>query len=101
MSQTVFITPGPAHNGTNMCNVIIFGEAGAGKSSLIDLITREHMAWVSSNTMGCTTETNAYETEILIPLKLKLLLNEIAGLDEGPEGTVPNMQAQKVLRMLI
>ncbi|KAG1815214.1 P-loop containing nucleoside triphosphate hydrolase protein [Suillus subaureus] len=101
MLQTVSVTPGPAHNGTDTCNVIVFGEAGAGKSSLINLITREYTARVSSDTMGCTTETNAYETEISIPLKLKVKLFDTAGLDEGPGGTVPNMQARKVLKTLI
>ncbi|KAG1852207.1 hypothetical protein F4604DRAFT_1629214 [Suillus subluteus] len=113
MSQTVSVTQGPEIAArrndtdgeppycTDTCNVIIFGEAGAGKSSLVNLIAREHKARISSDTMGCTTETNTYETEISIPLKLKVKLFDTAGLDEGPGGAVPNMQARKVLKKLI
>ncbi|KAG1850180.1 hypothetical protein F4604DRAFT_1593096, partial [Suillus subluteus] len=45
-------------------NVIIFGESGAGKSSLVNLITRKDVAGISCNAKGCTAAVN--EHEILI-----------------------------------
>ncbi|KAG1859571.1 hypothetical protein DFJ58DRAFT_780211 [Suillus subalutaceus] len=105
MSQTVSVTQGPEitarRNDTDGEPLIAQIQAGAGKSSLVNLIAREHKARISSDTMGCTTETNIYETEISIPLKLKVKLFDTAGLDEGPGGAVPNMQARKVLKKLI
>jgi len=70
----------PLHR-TDTCNVIIFGEAGAGKSSLVNLITKEHKARISSDAVGCTTETNIYETEIS---KWKVKLFDTAGWSSSP-----------------
>ncbi|KAG1785548.1 P-loop containing nucleoside triphosphate hydrolase protein [Suillus plorans] len=87
---------------TETCNIVIFGETGAGKSSLVNLITRKQSAATSSDAMGCTTKTNVYEHDVAIQNKtLKVKLFDTAGLDEGSEGTVPNKEAQKVLKKLL
>ncbi|KAG1745356.1 uncharacterized protein EDB91DRAFT_1335301 [Suillus paluster] len=87
---------------TETCNVVIFGEAGAGKSSLVNLISGTQKAQTSSDATGCTTETNVYERDIVVQNKiLKVNLFDTAGLDEGPEGTVPHKEAQRVLKKLL
>lgn len=87
---------------TETCNIVIFGETGAGKSSLVNLITGTQSAPTSSDAMGCTTKTNVYEHDVVIQSKtLKVKLFDTAGLDEGSEGTVPNKEAQKVLKKLL
>ncbi|KAG2116816.1 hypothetical protein DEU56DRAFT_761493 [Suillus clintonianus] len=84
----------PPHR-TDTCNVVIFGEVGAGKSSLVNLIAGTNMAVVSPDAGGCTTETN--EHEILIQNEtLKMV-----GFDEGPRGTVPDKEARRILKNLI
>lgn len=85
---------------TDTCNVVIIGEAGAGKSSLVNLIAGTNTAVVSSDAGGCTSTTNTHE--IWIQNKtLKVKLFDTAGLDEDPRGTVPDKQARKMLKDLI
>ncbi|KAG2131411.1 P-loop containing nucleoside triphosphate hydrolase protein [Suillus bovinus] len=93
--------PGTVHR-TETCNIVIFGETGAGKSSLVNLITRTQSAPTSSDAMGCTTKTTVYEHDIVLQNKiLNIKLFDTAGLDEGSEGTVPDKEAQKVLKKLL
>ncbi|KAG1868388.1 hypothetical protein F4604DRAFT_2020692 [Suillus subluteus] len=87
---------------TDSCSVVIFGETGAGKSSLINLIARTEAAPTSPDATGCTTGTKEYMHDISIQnrtLKVKLL--DTAGLNEGSEGTVPAEEGRKVLRKLL
>ncbi|KIK42925.1 hypothetical protein CY34DRAFT_82708 [Suillus luteus UH-Slu-Lm8-n1] len=82
------------------CNVVIFGETGAGKSSLINLVAGTQTALTSCDATGCTTETNVYD--VLIQNEtLKVKLFDTVGLGEGPEGKVPDKDARKVLKKLI
>jgi small GTP-binding protein len=53
-----------SHRTEETCNIVVFGETGAGKSSLINLVTKEHTALTSCDTMGCTTQTNVYDLSI-------------------------------------
>ncbi|KAG2134459.1 P-loop containing nucleoside triphosphate hydrolase protein [Suillus clintonianus] len=84
------------------CNVVIFGQTGAGKSSLVNLITWTQASPTSPDTKGCTTESTVYEHDAVTQNKtLKVQLFDTVGLDEGPEGTVPNEQAQIALKKLL
>ncbi|KAG2066556.1 P-loop containing nucleoside triphosphate hydrolase protein [Suillus decipiens] len=85
------------------CNVVIFGETGAGKSSLINLITKKHTAPTSCDTTGCTTQTNVYDLSIesIQNNLLKVKLFDTPGLDEGSEGAVPDKEARQVLTKLL
>ncbi|KAG1737390.1 P-loop containing nucleoside triphosphate hydrolase protein [Suillus lakei] len=101
---------------TDMCSVVIFGESGAGKSSLVNLIAGKKMAKTSCDAGGCTSETNVHEFLIRNEsLKVKLLdtpgrsssllfvvITELdAGLDEGPRGKVSDEEARRILKELI
>ncbi|KAG1740786.1 uncharacterized protein EDB91DRAFT_1052799, partial [Suillus paluster] len=83
-------------------NVVIFGGAGAGKSSLINLIAGTETARTSPDGLGCTSETKEYVHGISIQNKtLKVKLLDTAGLDEGSEGTVPDKECQRRLEKLL
>ncbi|KAG2140960.1 P-loop containing nucleoside triphosphate hydrolase protein [Suillus bovinus] len=83
------------------CNIVIFGQTGAGKSSLVNLITRTQAVPTSLDAEGCTTQTTVYEHDIMIQNRTsKLQLFDTAGLDEGPQGTVPNRHAENALKKL-
>ncbi|KAG2153899.1 P-loop containing nucleoside triphosphate hydrolase protein [Suillus clintonianus] len=93
---------GEASHRTETCNIVIFGETGAGKSSLVNLITGTQTAPTSSDTTGCTTKTNVYEHDVVVQDKtLKVNLFDTAGLDEDCQGTVPDKEAQGVLKKLL
>jgi hypothetical protein len=62
------------------CNIFIVGETGAGKSSLVNLITRMQTAPTSLEAMGCTTETRVYEHDVVTRNKIiKTQLFDTAG----------------------
>ncbi|KAG2041375.1 P-loop containing nucleoside triphosphate hydrolase protein [Suillus americanus] len=84
------------------CNVVIVGDTGAGKSSLVNLIIGKERASTSPDSMGCTTEPTVYEHDVMTQDKtVKVQLFDTAGLDEGPQGTVPTAQARTALKTLI
>ncbi|KAG1723931.1 P-loop containing nucleoside triphosphate hydrolase protein [Suillus lakei] len=85
---------------TDTCSVVIFGESGAGKSSLVNLIARMNMAVTSCDAGGCTAKTNVHEILIQNEL-LKVKLFDTPGLDEGPRGKVPDEEARRILKELI
>ncbi|KAG2352017.1 P-loop containing nucleoside triphosphate hydrolase protein [Suillus spraguei] len=85
---------------TDTCNVVIFGESGAGKSSLVNLIAGTNKAATSSDARGCTTGTKAYDIWIQNGT-LKVNLFDTAGLDEGPQAAVPDEEARRILKRLI
>ncbi|KAG1799213.1 P-loop containing nucleoside triphosphate hydrolase protein [Suillus plorans] len=83
------------------CNVIIFGQTGAGKSSLVNLITKTQKVPTSPDAEGCTRQTTVYEHDVVTQNKtIKVQLFDTAGLDEGSQGTVPNPQAENALKKL-
>ena len=49
--------------GSKSIDIILLGEIGVGKSSLINLVAREDVAEVSSDTIGCTRTTTKYAVE--------------------------------------
>ncbi|KIJ61878.1 hypothetical protein HYDPIDRAFT_158845 [Hydnomerulius pinastri MD-312] len=76
-------------------NIVIFGESGVGKSSVINLITGGPLAKTSNDALGCTFRHDRHE----VTLKgTKYCLWDTAGLDEGTEGTVPAAQAESNLK---
>ncbi|KAG2048940.1 hypothetical protein BDR06DRAFT_919804 [Suillus hirtellus] len=84
------------------CNVVIFGQTGAGKSSLVNLITKTQDVPTSSDAKGCTRQTTVYEHDVVTQNKtIKVQLFDTAGLDEDSEGTVPDKKAQKDLKKLL
>jgi GTPase Era involved in 16S rRNA processing len=79
-------------------NVVIFGETGAGKSSIINMIKGGQVAAISSAAVGCTFESAAYIADIA---GSTFRLHDTAGLNEGQDGTVPAKDALVNLYKLI
>jgi hypothetical protein len=79
-------------------NIVIFGETGTGKSSLINMLSDEEAATVSNLAVGCTFESSPYTVHINGKL---YTLWDTAGLNEGDSGSVPADQALDHLRNLI
>ncbi|KAG1898780.1 P-loop containing nucleoside triphosphate hydrolase protein [Suillus fuscotomentosus] len=67
-------------------NIVIFGETGVGKSSLINLIAGEDIAPISPDALPCTTEEHAYEVEIR---GQRYTLHDTVGLGGGSYGSIP------------
>jgi hypothetical protein len=79
-------------------NILIFGETGTGKSSLINMLAGNEIAGVSSDALGCTFGSQMHEAVINDnPFKLW----DTAGLNEGEHGTVPAEQAMQNLQDLV
>lgn len=89
-----------ASHHTETCNVVIFGETGAGKSSLINLIAGTQVALTSCDAVGCTTESNVYDVSIQNKT-LQVKLFDTVGLGEGPEGKVSDKDARRFLKKLL
>ncbi|KAG1820662.1 hypothetical protein EV424DRAFT_1539485 [Suillus variegatus] len=81
--------------------VVICGEAGCGKSSLVNLIVGTNIAVTSCDAGGCTAETNMYDNLMIRNETSKVKLVDTAGLDEGPRGTVPDTEARRILKKLL
>jgi len=71
-------------------NVIIFGETGAGKSSLVNLIAGNDVAEISNRSVGFTFKSTCFTVNIG---DKQFGLHDTAGLDEGQGGTVPKQDA--------
>lgn len=79
-------------------NVVIFGETGAGKSSIINIIAQQKLAKASNDATGCTFSSQRYPVEIF---SQRFVLFDTAGLNEGTEGTVPAAKAERQLKSLL
>ncbi|KAF9222657.1 hypothetical protein BS17DRAFT_175542 [Gyrodon lividus] len=78
----------------NTRNVVIFGESGVGKSSLINMIAGHEVAKTSSSGMGCTFQSSRYR----MPITGEMFhVWDTAGLDEGIYGRVPAEMAERYL----
>jgi len=75
---------------TNAPNVILFGETGSGKSSVVNMLDGRPVARTSSGVSGCTFTSCPY----LVSVRGKTMrLWDTAGLDEGEAGRVPNSES--------
>lgn len=79
-------------------NVVLFGEIGSGKSSLINMITGYEYAAVSGGSYGCTFQSQAYCTEISRSL---YNIYDTPGLDQGDMGRMTNSSAIACLHRTI
>ncbi|KAF8551309.1 hypothetical protein OG21DRAFT_1524539 [Imleria badia] len=79
-------------------NVVIFGETGVGKSSIINLIADQTLARTSNGALGCTFQHVRYPITLG---NVTYALWDTTGLDEGSEGTVPSKLAENNLRELM
>jgi len=79
-------------------NIVIFGESGSGKSSVINAITQAQRAETSSSAAGCTFCYKKHEVEISDE---NYILFDTVGLDEGTAGTVPAAEAVENLKSLL
>ncbi|KAG2340545.1 hypothetical protein BDR05DRAFT_889762, partial [Suillus weaverae] len=79
-------------------NIVIFGETGSGKSSIINAIAREQLAETSNNTTGCSS---CYKRHPVTISGQKFILFDTVGLGEGPAGTVPDAEAKRQLKSLL
>ena len=79
-------------------NIVVFGESGVGKSSLINLIAGRSIAETSSSAKGCTFQHKKYELQLE---DTPYAIWDTAGLDEGAFGTVPAEIAEENLKQLL
>lgn len=84
--------------GSSPKNIVVFGETGVGKSSLINLIAGRSIAATSSNAKGCTFHHKKYELQVD---DTPYAIWDTAGLDEGTYGTVPAEIAEVNLKQLL
>ncbi|CAF2527464.1 unnamed protein product [Rotaria sp. Silwood2] len=75
------------------CNVIVFGESGVGKSSLINQIFDKIVVKASNQALGCTTE-NARISSVLTGYSgISCDIYDTVGLSESADGSVPTETA--------
>ena len=79
-------------------NVVIFGESGAGKSSVVNMLLGKNMAPTSSGLSGCTFSSANYGIWIR---DSQYSIYDTAGLNEAKQGTVSSKAAVKDLYRLI
>jgi len=79
-------------------NIIIFGESGSGKSSIVNMIVGGNVAEVSDSPVGCTFQSDRYEAHIG---NNDYYIYDTVGLNEGDQGRVPHWTAINRLYTLI
>ncbi|KIJ67578.1 hypothetical protein HYDPIDRAFT_49525, partial [Hydnomerulius pinastri MD-312] len=83
-------------------NVVVFGESGVGKSSLVNLIVGSDAAKTSCDANACTVRTEQYD--VIIKEK-KFKIWDTAGLDGGSFGfnrtTVAGRDLKRFLHKLL
>ncbi|KAF8844629.1 hypothetical protein BDN67DRAFT_962542 [Paxillus ammoniavirescens] len=79
-------------------NVIIFGETGAGKSSVVNMVAGADVAKIASTSTGCTFQSSPYPVMITGSL---FTIFDTAGLNEGDPKTINKSNAIRQLYQLI
>lgn len=79
-------------------NVILFGEAGSGKSSIVNMIVGKPVARTSNSAGGCTFESEVYDANFH---DNSFRIHDTAGLNEGEQGRIPHWMAIQNLYTLI
>ena len=79
-------------------NVIVFGETGVGKSSILNMLEGDRKAPVADHAAGVTSKNTCYERNIH---GKTFKIHDTVGLDEGSAGTVPAKTAIESLYRLI
>ncbi|KXN92627.1 hypothetical protein AN958_02292 [Leucoagaricus sp. SymC.cos] len=75
---------------SDICNVILFGASGAGKSSIVNMLASGPVAEIGSGVQACTFESREYNVNVL---GKAVTLWDTPGLDEGEEGRLPPADA--------
>lgn len=79
-------------------NVVVFGETGVGKSSLINLITRSYLAKTSPDVNACTKRSEQYEVTIG---GREFRIWDTVGLGAGSSGPLNAALAQQKLKRFL
>lgn len=74
--------------------ILVVGQTGAGKSSLVNLLAGKKVAAVSDGAKGCTFQFDTYQVDYNGEL---FELIDTVGLNEGSSGTVKAKDAMKLL----
>ncbi len=81
----------PKGKSARMHNIVLFGESGVGKSSIINmLLMGKEVAKVNNDGKACTLENKAYELSIN---NLAFRIHDTTGLNDGESGRVPSKEA--------
>ncbi|KAG6374011.1 hypothetical protein JVT61DRAFT_4646 [Boletus reticuloceps] len=82
-------------------NIVLFGECGVGKSSIINAIVGQSVAKTSNDVLGCTDENASYSVTLRLDTEIKINLWDTIGLDEGTAGRIPADQAKQRLKLFL
>ncbi|KAI6044694.1 P-loop containing nucleoside triphosphate hydrolase protein [Pisolithus marmoratus] len=92
------MTSSSEKSGEPIHNVIIFGETGVGKSSLVNLITGSNQAATSSDAVACTERNQQYEVVID---NRNFRIWDTVGLDSGTFKLLPAAFAERPLKRFL
>ncbi|CAA7262630.1 unnamed protein product [Cyclocybe aegerita] len=81
---------GKGRSSTTPFNVVLFGESGAGKSSILNMLLGTNVAAVSGGATGCTFESTGYDISID---GTSFRVHDTVGLEDGEHGRIPTSKA--------
>jgi len=97
--QLTNLYSGPADSNKNTTNIVLFGETGVGKSSVINLIAGKDVAKVSSDVDGCTMASTAYNISLR---NQNIRIFDTVGLEEPQMGVNGYLAAiEKAYQLII